>query len=53
MNDEIPPLAPDDKPFDWDEEEKRPFTMTRWWTLLAVIIVLALIAALASPIIFD
>ena len=55
MNDDIPPLAPQDRPFDFDPDEdepKPPFFFSRWWTAIAVVIVLALIAALASPI-FD
>jgi hypothetical protein len=50
---DIPPLAPDDRPFDWDEDEPKPFILTRWWTLIAIVVVLSLIVALASPIIGD
>jgi hypothetical protein len=54
MNDETPPLAPDDKPFDFDpdDEPQPPFFLSRWWTVVAFVIVLSLIAALAAPI-FD
>ena len=51
MNDEIPPLAPDDKPFDFDDEPSPPFFLSRWWVAIAMFIVLALLAGLAAPII--
>jgi hypothetical protein len=50
-DDGIPPLAPDDKPFDFDDEPSKPITSSRWWVLIAVIVTLAMIALLASPII--
>ncbi|MEJ7839885.1 MAG: hypothetical protein WKF81_13815 [Thermomicrobiales bacterium] len=51
MNNDIPPLAPDDKPFDFDEDEpKPPFFQSGWWVAIAIILVIGLIAGLASPI---
>lgn len=50
MHTDPPPLAPEDQPLD---EGNRPVTRSPWWIALAVIIVLALIAGLAYPIIAD
>jgi hypothetical protein len=51
----IPPLAPDDKPFDFDEDdlEGKPFHLTRWWVVLAVIVTIALVASLITPVLFN
>lgn len=51
MNNDIPPLAPDDKPFDFDEDKPNPpFYLSKVWIAVVLLLVVALIAGLASPI---
>jgi hypothetical protein len=52
MHTDPPPLAPEDRPFDWDEDSTpAPLYRRPAWIVASIIIILALIAGLASPII--